>query len=92
MPLGPLPVREGPRGPAQLDVCLHEADANVQVWMLCLDGHHLAPVIRVEQPLGLNDDAVRQHEVRGVDRGDRVRQGQRLVSEGQPPLLEAGRY
>jgi hypothetical protein len=74
----------------ELDVRPLEAEANVQAWMLRLDGHHLAPVVSVKQALGLHDHPVGQHKVRGVHRRQRVRQRHGLVAEGQPPLVEAG--
>lgn len=87
VPLGPLPVGEGTRGTGELDVCLHEAEADVQLRVLLFDGDHLAAVIGIEQPLGLHDHPVGQDEVWCVDRFDLVREGPPLVGEWQAPLL-----
>lgn len=91
MPLRPLPIGQRAGRTGQLDVRLHEAQADVQVGVLLLYGHHLATVIRIEQALGLHDHAIGEDEVRCVDGFDLVGQGPAFVVEGQAPLVEGQR-
>lgn len=87
MPLCPLRIGQCPWSAGQLHVCLLEADADVQLWVLRLDGEHLAAVLGGKETFGFHDHPVRQAEVRGVRGVDGVGQGPPLVIKGKAPFV-----
>jgi len=83
----PLPVGHGIRATGQLGCSPHEAQTDVFVGVLCLDGKHLATVLWGEEPFGFNHHAIGQDEIRRVGSGDGVGQGLAFVVEGQAPFV-----
>ena len=88
VPLGPLPIRQGAWSAGEFGVCPHEAQTDVLVRVLRLNGQHLAAILWCEQAFGFNHHAIGQDKVRRVLGSDGVGKGLAFVVEGQAPFVQ----